>query len=239
LKLLIPVLGPCIFGIPVHYLYWALLWSTEDSFPLQRRSGLGLPSWSWTAWKGFEKEISFTVYEAAHFSTPIQFYVFKDVDPLEKLDQRLLAPFQFTESLNPQLKVHFKAAKFQDLRVEVQKNMSTPYHKYLLFWTSMAYIQVDRQTYGNIPNAFVIRDRPKDLNLVGSQVYLDPFWRANQPDLLPFILIAWSIGSKIMFKYMLIDIVNGISKRVQLVDGAISQDDWMLLGPQKSFIVLG
>lgn len=237
LKVFTPALGPSLYAMPRRFLYWTLLWYTADPFPLEKRSGLGIPSWSWAAWKPIQSQFCFSEYRAASATTMVQFYTYNETENLQIVEQKLFEDMNPFDFIDEKLIPHFGVATSSDFRPEVRKALSTPYHKYILFWTSMAYLDVERERSGPEPNEYKVRCGIKSSK--GTRLYLNPEWRATQPDRLPFIVISHGQSIDRYVRCMLVQIDNGVSRRIQVHNIGINQTEWLKASPERTFVVLG
>jgi hypothetical protein len=232
LKILTPKLGNFTFAIPSPHLYWALLWSTKDPFPIRRRRGFGLPSWSWTAWKEPQQKIEFPHFRSAGcYWTAVQFFIFTDILDLLLVEQA--CSNQASQKLHPHLARQMIPPTGRTLSIETRAQMTTPYLKYLLFWTSTSKFHVHHSPMQGTKDHFEVYSRHER---VICSLHLDPLWRDTQPDQLEFIVLALRDD---MLLVILIEWKGHLAYRVQRVIEEISQADWLEADPKQQFIVLG
>ncbi|KAF2728470.1 HET-domain-containing protein [Polyplosphaeria fusca] len=252
-------MGSYHHGLPVQILARALCWFSAH---LKTRRP-GFPSWSWSGWKFAQSAtgpisnqippldpLSSETYSLVVY---VRLYGFDGMGHLKLLlgdrdeesgvegfwgfDQHYpSAPTTegnngrnwalFDQFIPPQETPH----------VSLPEPCPVPRSQLLVFWASCAKFKV---SFDEIPMTF--DDGPfstykVDIDDVGStRVFVDPGWRAQQPEKLECVAI---VGDEISVHAILIQWKNGVAYRVGTVSPILKQE-WLTREPERKLVVLG
>ncbi|CAD6446554.1 e05c4300-f911-4919-b47e-71c89540d9fc [Sclerotinia trifoliorum] len=249
--------GSFHYGIPESFFDLALIWTLPYHYPNQRRKLF--PSWSWAGWnmemgKTFRRPgVSFTYADAVRRELVWYKPAVEGSDEYVRINASELIPKenqenQITEE-EKQLSVQWKS-----------DNNSIPQHDFpraphiLHFWTSTARLLVDRS--GNQEKSISvdpsdpailenekmkIRDPTRGIEI--GTISLNRSWRADRPDELEFMVVARACKMKYTqnksgLYLMLIEWVDNIAYRVQMVNEPVKEDIWVGLKTEWKFISL-
>ncbi|KAJ8061209.1 hypothetical protein OCU04_010282 [Sclerotinia nivalis] len=246
--------GKFHFGLPESFFDLALIWTLPYHYPNQRRKLF--PSWSWAGWnmeigETFRRPgVTFPYAHAVRRELVWYKPAVEGSNKYVRIDSSELIPQEneITEE-EERLSVQWKSDK-----------NSIPQHTFpraphiLHFWTSTARLLVDRSgnqdKYKSVhpPDPAIlenedmkIRDPTQDIPI--GAISLNRSWRADRPDELEFMVVARACKTKYtQNKYglyvMLIEWVDNIAYRVQMVNDPVKEDIWVGLKTEWKFISL-
>ncbi|KAI9644823.1 hypothetical protein NHQ30_006850 [Ciborinia camelliae] len=248
------LIGEFHFGLPESMFDIGMVWRLPYHYPNQRRNLF--PSWSWAGWN-MEIGDSFhrpgvTFPYANEVRQEIVWYKPGGEGSPEyvRIDSSeiILQDTQTTQD-ERKLSVRWKSDK-----------ISIPEHTFpnaphiLHFWTSIARLRVDRCGNQEIRKSvdrsdpailenedMMIKDQTQDVPI--GTISLNRLWRADKPDELDFMVVARACKTKYsQSKYglyvMLIEWVDNIAYRVQMVSDPVKEDIWASLKTEWKFVSL-
>jgi hypothetical protein len=235
LKTFMPTLGEFRFGMPIHFLGLMLLWETEDKLLVVRRTGTDIPSWSWAAWQGYKSRYDAMGGFLTNAASPVQFFELADRDETRPItSSRLIADPIYLERPYPRIKDQCRPSSPLPKEKLESCKLTSPFHKYLLFWTSTARFIVERRPILSDQCDYAVRNKQ---GISVGTLALSPEWRISQPDRLEFIVLAVLYGH--LLHLMAIEWVDGIARRVQAMGRPVGQQVWLDANPVQKLIVLG
>jgi len=245
--------GEFYFGLPESHFDAAMVWTLPYHYPNQRREMF--PSWTWVGWnmepgENFRREaISFPTH-LNDICREIVWYRPLEDNPAEYIKINncglMLEDSRLTEE-EKKLRGKWKSDK-----VSIPHDVARTSHL-LQFWTSTASLLVDRsgtQERRHDVDAsdpaileseeMLIKD-PIQNTTVGT-ISLSRSWRAAKTDELDFIVVARACkndnGEEHGLYVMLIEWVDDIAYRVQMVRDPVKEDVWVSLRTQWQLISL-
>lgn len=242
LNTFVPAFGEFRFGIPTRFLSLMLLWKAEGRLRATRRTGVDIPSWSWAAWKGYKFSLDSKGGFLQNASSPIQYFEISTRDKYIQIASSALIsdPIPLAR-LHGRIKAH--CATTVPLSLEGLSNCrpTSPFCKYLFFWTSAAIFYVDENSISSeevndVCDTYDYYVRGKDDSIIGT-ITLSQEWRKSQSNKLELIILAVMYGH--LLHVMAIEWMDGIAQRVQILNEPIEQGMWLGANPQRKFIVLG
>jgi hypothetical protein len=208
-----------LWGIPAAAFSYGLCWHTTNHCPQARRNLF--PSWTWAGW-----------------ATPIHMAGMKPNGNGGRIRyQQAIQQVSVNDELSANWNFRIGPEPFKDLPIFPDLQ--------LRFWTSSVLLFVGR-TANNYIRSFPCYDVCSpldDMPLLG-WIQLDKLWRAEQPDLLEFIVIKVEsvFNVSIRLHVLCIERDEDIAYRVQQPidqDGFCTDEQWMATKPVEKFIVLG
>ena len=249
------------WGLPISIFDVALGWYHPYHYPARRR--LNFPSWSWAGW-----DYSGITIARHSFSHPFHEFVGREVKwyrlcedrPRRQVIDAPLPAFVKSTRDNPLGRLNYEEP--MDLITLVSGRLPNqplgPRLSHMLqFWTSSAYLKVDRQQSryerrhelpGFLASAEDCNNMHLDIhganNTLIGHITLDRDWRSSHPDELEFIVIARNCqyaptGTEPEgFYVLLIEWISNIAYRVQVPYHSISKEHWADLKPEWKLITL-
>ena len=237
------------WGLPISMFDAALGWYHPYHYPARRRTNF--PSWSWAGW-----DYSGIRIAGHHFSHPnyktvgreVKWYRLCENPPSRQSINAPLPEFVKPPSSKTMGRLTYQEPMNQITSVSgplPSQSSGPPLSHMLQFWTSSAYLKVDRQESQDrsrhaLPSYPVSVQEYKNifLNIRGingtliGHITLDRDWRSRHPDELDFIVIArycQYLPSEVEpqgFYVLLIEWISNVAYRVQTPEKSISKEHW-------------
>ncbi len=249
------------WGLPISMFDPALGWYHPFHYPARRRTNF--PSWSWAGW-----DYSGIRIAGHHFSHPnyktvgreVKWYRLCENPPGRQSIDIPLPGFVKPPSGKTMGRLNYQEPTDQVTSVSgpLPNQSSGPHLSHMLqFWTSSAYLKVDRQESQDRSRHFVpynavsaqeynnilLNIRGINGTLIG-HITLDRDWRSRHADELNFIVIARYCQYPPAemepegFYVLLIEWISNIAYRVQTPEKSISKEHWANLKPEWKLITL-
>ena len=249
------------WGLPVSMFDAALGWYHPYHYPARRRRNF--PSWSWAGWDYAGIRIA-----GHHFSHPsyqtvgreVKWYRLCENPPGRQCIDAPLPVFVRPPPGKTMGRLNYQEPMNQMSSVSgplPSQSSGPPLSHMLQFWTSSAYVKVDRQESEDrsryaLPsypvstqdyNNIFLNIRGVNNTLIG-HITLDRDWRSRQPDELELIVIAryCQYAPTEMepegFYVLLIEWISNVAYRVQTPEKPIPKEHWADLRPEWKLITL-
>lgn len=249
------------WGLPLSMFDAALRWYHPYHYPARRRKDF--PSWSWAGW-----DYSGIRIAGHHFSHPsyqtvgreVKWYRLCEKPPHRQIIDVPLPEFVKPPSGNTMGRLNYQEPtdRITSVSGPLPTQSSGPHLSHLLqFWTSSAYLRVDRQESQDrsrhaLPsypvsaqdyNNIFLNVRGINNTLIG-HITLDRDWRSSHPDALEFIVIARYCQYPPTdiepegFYVLLIEWISNVAYRVQTPEKSMSKEHWADLKPAWKLISL-
>ncbi|KAL9107324.1 MAG: hypothetical protein Q9227_007776 [Pyrenula ochraceoflavens] len=247
------------------YFYWGLPESIFDeiicwSFPVHdpswRRDHQSFPGWCWMGWK---LPPALVPFQLIHFRVPSHYsqvrvkftwFVFDEnggIRRLRTLSERL-DTYQVRSEEHEQAQDEVSSRHIPTIPSHISKS------HLLFFWATESLLTVDQQgheysdleiNYPILRNCTFIIRNPYTGDQIG-EITLHKEWRSRHPDKLPFITVAKACDRTLDrdqnpdtgWYVMLVEWINGIAHRVQMLEKPIQNEIWDKTTPQKRLVSL-
>ncbi|CAF9916082.1 hypothetical protein IMSHALPRED_002967 [Imshaugia aleurites] len=239
------------WGLPESIFDVAVTWMYGNHYPERRRPEF--PSWSWLGWReGLHNNLMICTGDTRSIIREIKWYkINKDGDAIHIKAQ---------DTANRDANSHGTSGSASDWKPNHVPPVSSlhtldprgiPRNHFLRFWSSVAFLHVDRdgvregreRRFDN--DRLVIRTSVRGPSL--GQIYLNDNWRRTQPDSLEFLVLArlskykedkYSGRSGLVILLIEREPEGSITRRVQRVLEAVDEALWILAKPRWELITL-
>ena len=240
--------GTFLWAMPESYFDSALRWTRMNHFPRRRRRGF--PSWSWLGWKpGEGGSIEIPPEDKPTTVAEIIWFILEaDGTTKYRIQNSKTQRPAPSEDITPTS--WWKGSEREDFssfaHIQIPRSKFT---HILYFWTSSAFLTVDRkgpvneERFGN--DLLDIRGLENESL---SRICLYTAWRRPRPDHLEFIVVSRDISKrnpefcpewKSGLNLMLVEWVDKIAYRVQIAINPVAEEQWVKLDPVWKPIMLG